>query len=305
MTSFENPTLAAKVKMEQLSSLNYPLFISPKLDGIRCVVRDGVAFSRTGKPIRNKEFQEWCYKNRLNLEGLDGELVWHEVSARFPRSDDFQKTTSTFMSFDKPLDDSWAFIVFDGQFKDLTFRERYELLEGEYLKEVRELLFPHLRVLSQTEMNTPNAVVKYYTVMLKRGFEGICLRSPDSPYKHGRSTLNQQYLLKLKPEASSEARIIDYVELCRNENEPMISETGHQVRSQSKENMVPANMLGAFIVCDGARTFHVGSGFTEDQRIDFWNNRELMLGRLITYTYQEIGSKDAPRFPIFKGFRED
>ena len=37
--------------------LKYPMFASPKLDGIRCFIQDGVAYTRNGKPVRNGVIQ--------------------------------------------------------------------------------------------------------------------------------------------------------------------------------------------------------------------------------------------------------
>lgn len=52
-----NPMLATAV--ENLDVLKYPVLVSPKLDGIRCLIIDGVAMSRSLKPIPNKHVQEW------------------------------------------------------------------------------------------------------------------------------------------------------------------------------------------------------------------------------------------------------
>ena len=57
---------------------------------------------------------------------------------------------------------------------------------------------------------------------------------------------------------------------------------------------------------DGERlqfgAFEVGSGFTEAQRREYYNDTSL-IGKLITIKYQPAGMKDKPRFPTFKGFR--
>ena len=45
-----------------LDKLQYPIIASAKLDGIRCLIKDGVALSRTLKPIPNKSIQAWAQK---------------------------------------------------------------------------------------------------------------------------------------------------------------------------------------------------------------------------------------------------
>lgn len=88
-----------------LNSLPYPLFASEKLDGIRCIIKDGIALSRTLKPIRNRYIQSILGRPELN--GLDGELIVGDPAA----SDCMRKTNSGVMSFDGEPD--FAYYVFD------------------------------------------------------------------------------------------------------------------------------------------------------------------------------------------------
>lgn len=46
------PMLAGKAP-DDLNELTLPVLVSPKLDGIRCVMHEGVALSRKLKPIPN------------------------------------------------------------------------------------------------------------------------------------------------------------------------------------------------------------------------------------------------------------
>ena len=64
------PLLACEVPLEQV---RLPVYVSTKLDGIRCVIIDGVAYSRSLKPIRNKYIQSVIGNEKYN--GFDGELV--------------------------------------------------------------------------------------------------------------------------------------------------------------------------------------------------------------------------------------
>ena len=47
--------------------------------------------------------------------------------------------------------------------------------------------------------------------------------------------------------------------------------------------------------------FEIGSGFTAEQRLDFWANK--YIGEIVKYSYFEVGAKDKPRFPTYLGFR--
>jgi hypothetical protein len=55
----------------ELDKLRFPILCSPKLDGIRAVVRGGVVYSRSNKPIPNK----WVQSKLSHLEHYDGELI--------------------------------------------------------------------------------------------------------------------------------------------------------------------------------------------------------------------------------------
>jgi len=51
MTTFTQPMLASPANLEKLQ---YPLLVSPKLDGIRATVVNGCLLSRKLKPIPNE-----------------------------------------------------------------------------------------------------------------------------------------------------------------------------------------------------------------------------------------------------------
>ena len=69
------PMLAGKATDDQIEKLlaKGPMEASFKLDGIRCMIQDGVALSRSLKPIRNKHVQSVIGRKEFN--GFDGESV--------------------------------------------------------------------------------------------------------------------------------------------------------------------------------------------------------------------------------------
>jgi DNA ligase-1 len=133
-------------------------------------------------------------------------------------------------------------------------------------------------------------------------FEGIMIRSPKGLYKFGRSTVKQGYLLKLKRFKDAEAKIVGFEEMMHNQNELGVDALGHAKRSSKKEGMVPAGVLGAFIVeMDDGTTFKVSTGMTHEDRDSYWKTRDTMIGQLVKYKFQESDGK--PRFPVFLGIR--
>ena len=51
MSEVIEPMLASGIT--DYSKLTFPKYISPKLDGVRAIVNNGVVYSRSGKPIRS------------------------------------------------------------------------------------------------------------------------------------------------------------------------------------------------------------------------------------------------------------
>ena len=48
----------------------------------------------------------------------------------------------------------------------------------------------------------------------------------------------------------------------------------------------------------------IGSGFTTNQRKELWKHKEELLGKIVKYKYFDVSILNAPRFPIFLGFRD-
>lgn len=272
---------------KDLSTLHYPMYLSPKLDGVRAIVKDGVVYSRSGKPIPNKNVQR-MYGHR---HGYDGELIYGNPTD----ANVYNKTVSAVMTEDGP---KVNFYVFD-------YWDSTEIYESRYGYLCETVLSCGMRLVPQYEITSEDDVIKYEKIMLDLGYEGVMLRNLNAAYKHGRSTVKEEGLLKVKRFIDSEATILDVHPLFRNTNEAKIDALGYTERSTCKDNLVATNLLGSIIVKDLYTDveFSIGSGFDEQTRIDLWQQRDLLIGRIIKYKHFPVGEKDKPRFPVFIGFR--
>ncbi len=149
-------------------------------------------------------------------------------------------------------------------------------------------------------MSNQEELDKYESECVSAGYEGICYRTPESGYKFGRSTGNQQWLVKVKQFVTEEAVVIGMERRYHNANEATTSELGYQVRSSHQANMVPLEEMGSLILYGG---FKVGTGFTAQERVEFWQRQSEIIGQVCQYRYQRHGMKDQPRIPAFVGFR--
>lgn len=71
-----------------------------------------------------------------------------------------------------------------------------------------------------------------------------------------------------------------------------------------------AGMLGALILDFKGNELRVGSGFTDEQRAEFWSRREDLPGTLCEVKYKEISSdkktgQESLQFPVFVALRPD
>lgn len=285
----KEPMLAASTVPDLHTEVKYPCYIQPKLDGIRCIAINGVAYSRKMKPIPNKFIQKFFADNNLN--GFDGELMVHG---------DFNDVQSGVMSIEG--EPNFYYVVYDLWEKDCKyfFRELYltEQLDCVPFKDDHRLVR-----IDSIKVDTPEEADKCLSMFISEGYEGGILRSLDGLYKQGRSTFKEGYLLKLKKFYDDEAIIIGYEEKLTNTNTKEVDERGKTKRSSKKEGMVPAGTLGSLIVLWKGKQFNIGSGFTDAQRQDIWDNREKYLGKPVTFKYQELTSYGIPRFPVFKAIR--
>lgn len=288
------PMLAVDADIE---NIKYPVLCSDKLDGIRCIILNGVAYSRSLKPIRNKHVQDLFGREEFN--GLDGELV---VGGVFDK-DVFQKTTSGVMS--EQGIPNVTFYVFDHCLSpDTPYTER--------LERVREVLDQHcssvphntVKLLESTVVSSHEQLQSILGNIQEKGGEGVILRSLDSGYKYGRSTLKQGWLLKVKFFLQEEFEVVGFEERMHNENEATVNELGYTERSTHKENLKPMNTLGSLVLKYGETTFKVGTGFNDKQRKDIWDNKDNYIGKLASVRYMNVGQKDLPRVPSFLGFRD-
>lgn len=270
----------------------YPMLLSPKLDGIRCLIIDGVAVGRSLKPLPNKFVQKLFGRPELN--GLDGELIVGSPTAK----EVFRATSSGVMSVEGEPDVS--FWVFDDFMESGGFHRRLHTARRRIKKQRFCEPVPHVQILNEDQLNS------WEEDYLAMGYEGVMLRHPDGPYKHGRSTAKEAWLLKVKRFEDGEARIIDFRALMHNANEAKRNELGYLERSSHKAGKVGKQTLGALIVKDlkTGVEFDIGTGFTADQRQLLWSVGDNLIGRIVKYKSQPTGVKEKPRFPVFLGFRD-
>lgn len=299
----DKPMLAGTVHLADLEFLDYSVMVSPKLDGIRCLMHPELGpVTRSFKPVPNVHI----YTTLNDLYGgtkLDGELIAiDEVGEPLT----FNETQSCVMT--RGGRPRFIYAVFDCfNVPEETFMDRF----GEANGIVNTIGTSYVEMVEHCIVKDMDDFLGYAEEQVEMGYEGTMIRDPNGPYKNGRSTKKQGWLLKYKEWNDAEGSIIGFDERMHNANEDVRDNLGHAKRSSHLENMVPMGTLGALVLDTAWGVLRVGTGFDDSLRQDIWDRNMAAglggsdLGRKITFKYQPFGMQDKPRFPVFLHFREE
>ncbi len=318
------PMLAAKPDPSavdaELARLPFPALFSPKLDGVRAMVQNGRLYTRNLKLVPNLEMQKlWGCEE---LDDLDGEIIVGSPTAE----DCFNRTSSVVRAVGKSAEGA-TFYVFD-KFGTDSFEERLqhakEAVEGACVGQTTKLV-------QHVSLHSFASLAKYEARQLALGYEGVMYRRPGGCYKQGRSTLREGGLVAVKRFVDAEAVVLATYEQEANNNVKMMNELGQMRRSSHKSGKSGKETLGGFVVTmleskepnkrelelavelgksaearAAMDAFNIGTGvgLTDAVRKTLWKQRATLPGRIIKFRYQKVGTKDAPRIPVFLGFRD-
>ena len=177
------------------------------------------------------------------------------------------------------------------------------------MQELKRLpAFEHVEKILPVEIRDAAQLADYEEECLAEGYEGVMIRTPDSPYKCGRSTEREGWLLKIKRFEDAEAVVLETYEGMSNHNEAQRDAFGRTKRSSAQAGKVGRGELGGFVVSavDSNVVFRLGYNHVLGglDRVTLWEQRASLVGRMVKFKHQPSGAKEAPRFPKFVGFRE-
>lgn len=275
--------------------LRFPLLVSPKLDGIRCIVQNEICQSRKFIPLPSSQVQRLFWE----FEYLDGELIVGNETDH----DVFNRTQSYVMSEEKHADDM-KFRVFDYAnpgYKDDPFEERLGIAEDI----ISMLDNPLVTLVTQKWVKDIEELLRVEAEYLAMGYEGVMMKDPRGRYKWGRGTFREGLIYKLKRFQDDEGLLIGIEEGETNTNIDVRDALGNAKRSYAKEGMVGSSTAGTFIVNTRGEIVRVAKGcFKKDELKEIWDNQDKYLNKVyLKYRHFAKGAKDAPRFARAIGFR--
>jgi DNA ligase-1 len=254
-----------------------------KIDGCRNLVikQNGIVrmFTRNGKPIEGfnsvaKDIQNLPIDNIV----FDGEIIGKDytdtMNQLFAKG---QNKQATYMIFDMLTPEEF----YKGESDNDYWTRKQGLIN--LRKSIDSKRFNNLHFVEPIAILDNPTIEQFNKIMnnvVANGFEGIMVKPLDSKYKAKRSYDWQ----KLKPFESDEFKIIGF--------EPGDGKL--------------KNTLGKVIINVNGVSVGVGSGFSEAQRDDIWNNQQQYLNKWIEVQYQEkIEKTGSLRFPTVKNIRLD
>jgi len=252
-----------------------PVYMQPKLDGVRCIFTKDGAFSRTGKRFMNvkhieEELQE-LFKQKPNLI-LDGELYNHRLK------DDFEKIISLVRK-QKPTDEDRS------EARRLTQYHVYDYVDGssfDYKKRqdnltCSDIYCPSIHYTETIRVATPAMIKVLHQKFLDKGYEGSIIRL-NGEYEQKRS----KNLLKVKDFSDSEAEITGFVE------------------GKGKR----LGTIGKFIAVD-SQGMQFGMPVMDKFKYlqDNFKEMQTWIGKIATFTYFEKTKRGSYRHPLFKAIR--
>ena len=275
------PMLAHVYTDENQIDWSQPVYMQPKLDGVRCVFTKDGAFSRTGKRFMNvrhieMELQE-LFKQHPHLI-LDGELYNHKLK------NDFEKIISLVRK-QKPTDTDRLdaqhlvqFHVYDytGQKPNLLENLKYKGRQDNLT--CSDIYCPSICYTDTKRVATPAMIKVLHDKWLDMGYEGSIIRL-NGEYEQKRS----KNLLKVKDFSDSEAKITGFVE------------------GKGKRR----GTIGKFIAVD-SQGMQFGMPVMDKFKYlqDNFKEMQTWICKIATFTYFEKTIIGSYRHPLFKAIRD-
>jgi hypothetical protein len=280
-----------------ISKFEFPAIVQLKMDGMRfnAIVKNGkVEYrSRNGKEIHGIQHLDEAF---LNMGGsknrvFDGELLIQAddgaICDRQTGNGILNKAVKgTITASEAKLVRATVWDVIDYEdftvgYSGVPYRDRFEHIAA-------SVFTGSVRVVEHQMVESITEAREVFDRYLAAGEEGIILKAGTAPWENKRV----KHQLKFKGELECDLQIVDVQE-----------GTGKYV-----------GMLGAIVCQSGSTdgkniTVSVGSGFNDDHRINLWNIRNELLGKIVVLKYnsriQNKQGGDSLFLPIFLEIRED
>ena len=250
------------------------VYLSPKLDGLRCVFTKDGCFSRNGKkfvsfPHIGRELKPLFDKDPNLI--LDGEIYTHKLKNDFNKIISLAKKTKPTPQDVVESEKYLEYWIFDCPSISGGFHERYSKLKRLILDNFRGNRW--IRLCIHTLVKKESEIEELLQEWLTHGFEGAMINTYGGIYENKRS----KGLLKYKLFQDIEAKVINIIE-----------GTGNR-----------SNMFGyATLKLPNGKVFDSNARGDESKYKEILKNKENYIGTLATIRFQNYTPDGVPRFPV-------
>ena len=206
---------------------------------------------------------------RLIFEGTIPNMQFHELNGVFNRKEELAK--------DAVLHLHDAFYLEEA---NVEFSIRYELVKSIY-NQLALVLTDKVQLVPVLAISSQEDVFYYhFNKVTSSGGEGIILKNYNSGYFFGK---RNAHLMKIKEEVTKDLAVV----------------------GMSGGDGKYEGTLGALIVQSRDGTKHTVSGMTDEQRTSWWNDRSLIIGKVVEIKAMKELPDGSLREPRFKCIRHD
>ena len=258
------PMLAHKFR-DHTDKVEFPVFVQPKLNGMRMLFDGDMGWSRGNKEIIPEVIQHL----KFDTDGfiLDGELM-------LPGNQLLQESMTAIKKFRPELSPTLIYHVYDVVDSDLPYAKRYQLIV-----DICRNAPKNVKIVQTELVKNEDDIMKYHKKFVKDGFEGTMVRFPEFPYEIGKRSYS---LLKLKDFTDDEYRIVDIIDGDG-------SDRG----------------LAIFQLDNGkGQIFNCRPEGSQENRADLFENRKKLINKYMTVRFFELSKDNIPIFPVGVGIRE-
>lgn len=257
------------------------VYVSPKMDGLRCIINREGAWSRLGNkfsafPHIPRELQALINEDPDLV--LDGECYAHALKNDFDKIISLAKKQTPTPEELQESEDKLEYWIFDCPTAPGGYHERYQWLK----KNIEERfkgnkwikLCEHKLIYSEAELET------YLAECIQQGFEGCMMNLPDGEYEVDKRSY---FILKYKLFQDAEFEIVDVIE-------------GDGNRSGMMGKLVFKLPRGGTFDCDSMGNRELYRRMLQDKK--------KLIGMKATVRFQNYTPEGKPRFAKVRAIRD-
>jgi len=244
-----------------------------KFNGMRCVATKSGLFTRKGEkylscPHIEKSLAPFFEKYPDAV--LDGELFNNDLRQQLNEISKLIRRTVNISQDDLDRSEKLVrYYIYDGYDfginKDCCYKERKKWIDSNVVNS-----YKYVMPVKDFAINSESDLDKYYSSFIDDGHEGVMLRYSNMGYEHKRS----KNLLKVKPEDSEEAVIVDIKEGTGN-----WSGTGKTITLDWNGKIFDASFKGSY-----------------EEAAQFFKERKKWIGQNVEFLYNGLTGKGTPNF---------